>query len=190
MSQLELLKKVVDTLDEAGIEYMLTGAMVSAAQGVPRLTHDIDVVVDLRENDAGSLLNAFKQPDYYLSEESIRQGLADRGSFNLVEPSTGNKVDFWLLTDEPFDRSRFSRRYREEFRGVGLEVSSPEDTILMKLKWADELGGSEKQFIDALRVYELQFEVIEQEYLSTWAEHLGISRSLDRVRTEAKPVRG
>jgi len=34
-------------------------------------------------------------------------------------------------------------------------VSSPEDTILAKLRWANLSGGSEKQFIDALRVYEV-----------------------------------
>jgi hypothetical protein len=35
-------------------------------------------------------------------------------------------------------------------------VSSPEDTILAKLRWADISGGSEKQFTDALRVFEVQ----------------------------------
>jgi len=28
----------------------------------------------------------------------------------------------------------------------------------MKLKWAELSGGSEKQYTDALRVYEVQFE--------------------------------
>jgi hypothetical protein len=190
MSQLELLKKVVATLDGAGIEYMLTGAIVSTAQGVPRTTHDIDVVIDLREKDAGPLIAAFRQPDYYLSEASIQEALATRGTFNLIEPLTGNKVDFWLLTDEPFDRSRFSRRCSYEFKGVRLRVSSPEDTILMKLKWADALSGSEKQFNDALRVYEVQYRCIDLEYLSRWADRLGITTLLHRIRTEAKPLEG
>jgi hypothetical protein len=36
--------------------------------------------------------------------------------------------------------------------GLEMQVSSPEDTILAKLRWAKLLGGSEKQITDALRV--------------------------------------
>ena len=42
----------------------------------------------------------------------------------------GDKVDFWILTDEPFDRSRFARKYEEDMLGFGFMVSRPEDTIL------------------------------------------------------------
>jgi hypothetical protein len=71
--------------------------------------------------------------------------------FNLIDAREGDKVDFWLLTDDAFDRARFERRYVERFEDVALSVSRPEDTILMKLRWAAMLGGSEKQFGDALR---------------------------------------
>lgn len=81
--------------------------------------------------------------------------------FNLINLKEGDKVDFWILTDDPFDKSRFSRRITEEFMGIKLLVSTPEDTILAKLKWAKESGGSEKQFIDALRVYEVQYGKID-----------------------------
>jgi hypothetical protein len=53
--------------------------------------------------------------------------------FNLIVVKTGDKVDFWILTDGPFDRSRFARRYTEKVMGMEIAVSSPEDTILMKL---------------------------------------------------------
>ena len=46
MSQQELLKRVVKALDDARIDYMLTGPIVSSMQGEPRSTHDIDMVVE------------------------------------------------------------------------------------------------------------------------------------------------
>jgi hypothetical protein len=49
------------------------------------------------------------------------------GAYDL----NGDKVDFWMLTEDPFDRSRFARRYYEEVLGIRFAVSSPEDTILM-----------------------------------------------------------
>ncbi|MGH9649097.1 MAG: hypothetical protein ACRD3I_01370, partial [Terriglobales bacterium] len=61
-------------------------------------------------------------------------------------------------------------------------------TILMKLRWAQMSGGSEKQFGDALRVYEVQYGLLDQSYLDTWATSLGVTEMLARLRSEAKPL--
>src|SRR5665647_2417392 len=98
----------------------------------------------------------------------------------------GDKADFWLLTDDSYDRERFARRLRVEALGLELCVSTPEDTILMKLRWSAQAGGSEKQFNDALGVYELQGEVLDTAYLDTWAETLGLSAALAEIRSRRR----
>ena len=158
MSQQELLRKIIQALEDAGIEYMITGCIASSLQGEPRLTHDIDLVVAIQRSAADRLVRAFPSPDFYLDKDSILDAIDRQSTFNMICVKEGGKVDFWMLKDEPFDRSRFSRKYVEDFMGIRMQVSSPEDTILAKLKWAKESGGSEKQFVDALRVYEVQFE--------------------------------
>src|SRR5205807_8462038 len=82
---------------------------------------------------AASLLAVFSDPDYYLSESSVREAVERRSMFNLLAFAEGDKVDFWLLTSEPFDRSRFERRRIVDVSGMKLKVSTPEDTILAKL---------------------------------------------------------
>lgn len=186
MPQQELLKKVIQVLANAGIEYMITGSMASSLQGEPRATHDIDLVVHLPKSAIHSLLNAFPEPDYYLDENSVIEAI-DRGlMFNLIDTREGDKVDFWMLTDDPFDQSRFSRKYPEEVLGIQMLVSRPEDTILAKLKWANLSGGSEKQVVDALRIYEVQFENLDRQYLETWAATLCVNTLLDRLKNEAE----
>jgi hypothetical protein len=106
--------------------------------------------------------------------------------FSLLDSKEGGKVDFWVLTDEPFDHSRFARRYPEEFMGMKMQVSSPEDTILVKLRWANLSGGSEKQFTDALRVYEVQYEKLDIDYLEFWAKKLDIELLWNRLKDEAE----
>lgn len=108
MSQQELLKIVVKALENANIQYMITGSIVSSLQGEPRLTHDI--------------------------------------------------------------------------------VSSPEDTILAKLRWAKMAGGSEKHFIDALRVYEVQYERLDMGYIDRWAQKLGVEGLWKRIKDEAEII--
>lgn len=188
MSQQELLRKVVQALDQAGIQYLITGSVVSSLQGEPRSTHDIDVVVAIQSSKIHKLIEAFSPSDFYLDKNSIVDAINRRSMFNLIDLKGGDKVDFWILTDEPFDQSRFSRRYSEEFMGLKIQVSTPEDTILAKLRWAKLSGGSEKQFIDALRVYEVQYEKLDIDYLEHWAEELEVESLWKRLTDEAEIV--
>lgn len=186
MSQQELLRRVIEVLEQCGIEYMLTGSVASSLQGEPRSTHDVDVVVAMGLSHVGPLLAAFPPPDYYLSESSVKGAISSQSMFNLLSTREGDKIDFWLLTDTPFDKSRFSRRCIETVLGTDMCVSAPEDTILAKLEWARKSGGSEKQFVDALRVYEVQHPFLDHEYLERWAARLEIQDLLERVQAEAQ----
>ena len=58
----------------------------------------------------------------------------------------------------------------------------------MKLRWAAILGGSEKQFVDALRVYEVQHGRLDEAHLDRWAAALDVHDALARLRSEARPI--
>jgi hypothetical protein len=192
MSQQELLIRVVQALDEAGIGYMVTGSLVSSLQGEPRATHDIDFVISIDRGEADDaaerLAAAFPPPGYHLDADSIRAAVRSGEMFNLIDVESGDKADFWLLTDDDFDRERFSRRQYDEITGERIAVSTPEDTILMKLRWAVLSGGSEKQYTDALRVYEVQSGDLDAGYLEGWAERLGVAELLERLKEEAEAL--
>jgi hypothetical protein len=188
MSQQELLSRVITVLDGLGIDYMMTGSYVSSMQGEPRASHDVDLVVALAENEAAQLFQAFPESEVYLSMPAIQEAIRDRRMFNLLEMETGHKVDFWVLTDEPFDISRFARKRLEESQGTWIKVSTPEDTILAKLDWSRKCGGSEKQLNDALRVYELQSSVLDRAYLNAWATRLGVGDLWHELQSKADPL--
>ena len=181
-----LIREVIQTLEDIGIEYMVTGSVASSLQGEPRSTHDIDLAVALQKSMAQKLVEAFPPPDFYLSETSILDAIDTGGMFNIIDTNEGDKIDFWMLTDEPFDQSRFSRKYAENIMGFTIQVSSPEDTILAKLKWAQLSGSREKQFADALRVYEIQYGKLDLDYLTNWAQTLNVESALKRLQDTAQ----
>jgi len=80
----------------------------------------------------------------------------------------------------------FHVRYSEEFMGLKMQVSSPEDTILAKLRWAKLSGGSEKQFTDALRVYEVQHGKLDIDYLEHWVKKLDVESLWKRLTDKAE----
>jgi len=167
---------------------MVTGSVASSLQGEPRSTHDADLLIEIGSSHVDRLLEAFTAPRFYLDRESIVEAIRDRSMFNLIDTEEGDKIDFWLIKDEPFDQTRFSRKCPHVLFDFEAYVSSSEDTILSKLSWAKQYGGSEKQFGDALRVYEVQFSLLDTSYLEKWSEQLDIVDLYNRLRSEADPV--
>ena len=106
MLQPKLLARLLATMKEYHIDYMVTGSIVSSLQGEPRATHDIDIVVNISTSAIPALVAAFPLPDYYLDADSIKDAIEHRSMFNLLDTTEGDKIDFWILTDDPFDKSR------------------------------------------------------------------------------------
>lgn len=97
---------------------MVTGSIASSLHGEPRLTHDIDMIIDIEPRSADVFLQAFQPPTFYLSATAINDAIRNRSMFNLLDINSGNKVDFWILTPEAFDQSRFSRRQLQAVEGA------------------------------------------------------------------------
>jgi len=66
--ELEFLRYMADRLDEARLPCMLTGSMAMMFHAVPRMTRDIDFVVECRSEDVGRLLAAVSPEDWILSK--------------------------------------------------------------------------------------------------------------------------
>lgn len=79
---------------------------------------------------------------------------------------------------------KLSRRRVIPVPGGELYLASPEDIILSKLQWGMP-GQSEKQWRDVLGVLKVQMDALDMDYLSTWAEQLGLSAALAKVMIEA-----
>src|SRR4026208_1514618 len=79
-------------LDQAGIGYRLTGCMAMNYYAQPRMTRDIDVVIAIGPEDVDRVAALFR-PDYYVSEENIRESVAHESIFNLIHQESVIKVD-------------------------------------------------------------------------------------------------
>ena len=183
LSELDILKDVCSRLERAGIDYMLTGSMAMNYYAQPRMTRDIDIVVELEESDAGKLTASFA-PDYYVPEEALRSALQDRGMFNLLHLESVVKVDLIVRKQAPYRQTEFARRMRVELPGFAAWLVSREDLILSKLAWAKD-SESELQMRD---VRNLLTSEVDAAYLRQWASALDVSERLeDCLRERHEP---
>ena len=188
MSQSELLIKAVTALNALKIPYMVTGSWAASFMGHIRSTHDIDIVLSLPIGLVKKLVATFPEPEFMVQEEVARDAVLKKRMFTVMECATGDKLDFWMLKDDDFNRELFARRTPIAFNGEQVFTATPEDVILSKLKWAIDSGGSEKQYTDALRVYEFQKDELNESYLIAQARKLGLIQLLDRIKKDARPL--
>lgn len=183
MSQVELLRAAVAMLDKAGIPYMVVGSYASAFHGEPRMTRDIDVVIEPTAETIKLLVDLVDRDRFYLgnAEQAVRTG----SMFNLIEPGSGWKVDFVVRKDRPFSKVEFERRFLTNIAGVEVFVATAEDTMLAKLEWG-AASGSDRQMDDVVAI--ASATEVDIDYLSRWARELGVADQLAAALLEAKVV--
>lgn len=183
-TQAELLRITASFLEENKIPYMITGAWSTIYYGRPRASHDIDFVVELHIDDLNRIVSVFdKLPEEFLVQvDSILEAVENKSMFQVLHLPTMLKFDFWLLTDEEFDKSRFQRRKKVKVLDQIMEMASAEDTIIQKLRWYKE-GKIEKHLVDAAFVYQIQNEKLDKKYMETWVEKLELDKYYKKLST-------
>lgn len=179
--QLEFVKQIASRLDSTGIAYMLTGSMALAIYAVPRMTRDIDLVIECRPEDSEKLVKLFEF-DCYLDAASIQDAVVGQAMFNIIHKEWIIKADFIIRKNQRYRKVEFERRRRFDINGTPISVVAPEDLILSKLEWSKD-SGSELQRRDARSIVE-SVEDLDWSYLEIWAKDLGVWDLLEQVRTE------
>jgi hypothetical protein len=182
MELFELLRKVVDVFERLGISYLVTGSVAAMAFGEPRLTNDIDIVAAIEEKHVKDLVTAFPSNEFYISEEIVREAIHHQGQFNIIHPASGIKVDIIIKQDTPFDNSRFGRVHRiYPAESYQANFAAPEDVIIKKMEYY-KAGGSEKHLRDIAGILKISGEIVDWDYITTWAERLDLTEVWDAVR--------
>jgi hypothetical protein len=179
------LKFAVDALESRQIDYMVVGSIASIAYSHPRMTLDIDIVVDLSPARVPLLLEGFPTSDgftYYAP--AIVKSIQDRIPFNILQTATGMKWDFMPVRQDAYGHMEFSRRRRvwltEAVRGF---AASPEDVVLGKL-WYYSIGESQKHLIDIANVWAVtQLDLM---YIEQWVERLQLQDAWAKARMQAQ----
>jgi len=169
--ELEVLKEVTRRLDRAGLSYMITGSMAANFYTVPRMTRDIDIVVELAEADLGSFIPLF-EADFYLDPQTVRDAVKHQGMFKLIQNEYVVKIDFIVRKDSPYRPREFSRRRKVGVDGQSFYLVAPEDLILSKLEWAKD-SRSEIQLLDVRNLLN-SVKRLNRRYLTRWSKELGI----------------
>lgn len=169
MPEHNLFQIFISRLNTIGIRYMVTGAVASIIYGEPRLTHDIDLVVELSSEKAEEIVKAFPSNEFYCPPVEIIKLEAGRqlhGHFNIIHHETGFKADMYILGQDKLHHWAMSTLKRIELEGEQVWLAPPEYVILRKLEYYRE-AGSEKHLRDIAGMVKIASDQINFQELTT-----------------------
>jgi len=187
----EVLLGFTRELERIGLRYMVGGSFASGIHGIPRMTYDADIVIEIDLEKLQEFVDTFKDV-YYVDEVMIRKAVERRSSFNLIHLQSMFKIDVFVSRQGSFNASAFSRRKLEKISNSETDkvfVTSPEDIIIAKLDWFRKGNSiSERQIKDVLGVVKVQNACggLDWEYLKYWANEMGVGDLLEKVREDVK----
>ncbi|MEX2231962.1 MAG: DUF6036 family nucleotidyltransferase [Cyclobacteriaceae bacterium] len=164
------MQEIVTALNERKIPYMLSGSLAMSAYTIPRMTRDIDIVIDLDVNDIETFLQIFS-PNFYFHRPGIEEEIRRRGMFNVIDHRSGYKIDFVVKKNTPYRKVEFERKRQAVIFGFETWLVSAEDLILSKLIWIQELQ-SEKQIEDIKNLFENS--TLDLSYIKRWIKELNL----------------
>ncbi len=138
---------------------------------LPRATRDFDFVVHLKQKDIKLFTDYFNE-GYYCDMDAVKEAVQNGGMFNIIDHASGFKADFVILKNEPFRQTEFSRRREIDFYGMPIYIVSPEDLLLSKLIWIQDIQNS-IQIEDIKNLMKLQN--LDWGYILDWVQSLKLN---------------
>jgi hypothetical protein len=104
--------------------------------------------------------------------------------FNVIDLTSGWKIDFIVRKSRPFSLEEFERRREADLLGTTLYVASAEDVVLSKLEWA-KMAESERQLNDVVGILRTQGDDLDHAYVERWVSALALDVQWGRAKTIA-----
>jgi hypothetical protein len=187
MAQPDFFSLFLRPLNSIDARYMITGAVASTIYGEPRLTQDIDVVLDLDRSGVPRLTAAFPADQYYVPpEEALEEevGRPSGGHFNLLHLETRLRADCYLVGEDEFSRWGLDHRRFDSVAGEPISIAPPEYVIVRKLEYRRQ-GAGEHHVDDVARMLRVSHALIDQATLDGWITLAGVAQewkeALDRL---------
>jgi hypothetical protein len=184
MPSADVVELFVAPINALSLRYFVTGGVATIAYGVPRLTNDVDLVIQLNRAAVPALLAAFASDDFAVPpEESVLEeaGRPRDGHFNVIHVPSAQKADFYLLGDAPLHAWALARSRRVVVGGRDVWLAPAEYVIVRKLLWY-RMSRSERHLRDVRAILEHAGDLLDGPVLASLVAEQGLAGELDAAR--------
>lgn len=183
MQEVDLFQIFSSRFQEINIAFIVSGSVASIAYGEPRVTHDIDLIIELSKNDVDKLVTIFPNGEFYLPPKEVINleiNRSSRGHFNIIHIDTGFKADVYLTGNEEFQKWAIENRRIIKVGASSLPIAPIEYVIIKKLEFYKE-GKSQKHLLDIAAMLRESGDIINGKFLEAKLEQFGLKKEWEEA---------
>jgi hypothetical protein len=182
----DIVAKLIDALDRSRIPYMVVGSYSSNVYGIERTTVDADLVLQLESRPLDELIRNLG-PDFSFDSQLGFETVTMTLRYIVTHRDPYFKIELFLLSDDPHDRLRFSRRIAGQVGSRTVFLPLPEDVVITKLRWSK--GGQRHKDVDDVRnVLAVQQGRLDLAYIRHWCAQHGTLELFERTLQSLPPL--
>jgi len=148
------------------------------------MTHDVDLVLEVRARSAAKIAEVFPLEDFYcppIETLIIEAGRPVRGHFNLIHHATGLRADIYTSGEDPLHHWAMANRKSFDIQGEQVWLAPPEYVIVRKLEFYRE-GGYDKHIRDIVGILELSSDYLDIDWLLERIHGHGLTAEWEKAR--------
>jgi len=189
MTDASLISLFVRPLNRLRIPYLVTGGVASVVYGEPRLTRDIDLVIELRPRDARRFAAAWSTEEFYVPPvEAIEEesGRPAHGHFNVIHHQTAMRADIYLPGNDALSAWAFAHKVVRLIDDDEVFMAPIEAVILNKLRYY-QMGKSDRHLRDIHQMLRVSGDLVDRPQLERWAARLGVQGEWTQAQEFQEP---
>ncbi|RJP59309.1 MAG: hypothetical protein C4549_02480 [Deltaproteobacteria bacterium] len=154
---------IFKNLNEEGIRYIVVGGIAVNLYGIPRMTYDIDLLLDMEDDNLEKFLQLLKGWEFkpkvpvdvmdFAKKDKRESWIKNKNmkAFNLVNPEWAiSEID--IVIDSPVDYDKANKRINEiKLHGVTIPVVSIDDLIKMKERTGRKQDKADIRYLKELK---------------------------------------
>ncbi|MBI3195847.1 MAG: hypothetical protein HYZ34_15470 [Ignavibacteriae bacterium] len=156
-------KEVVHALNIAGVKYLIVGGVAVNLQGIPRMTYDIDLMIDFDEQNVRSALQVLKSLDFVPRLPVRAEDFANAETRNRWRKEKNMIVFSFFRQENQFEtidlfvehpmnfEGCYVRRDNIVYEGVSYPTISLDDLIQLKEKADRKIDQSDIEALQQLK---------------------------------------
>ncbi len=165
----KFLKEVCSRLEKHSIEYMISGSIALNFYCIPRMTLDVDIVIELPDEKIDEFVAMFA--DSYIDKDTVKSEVERKGMFNVIHNETGFKIDFIIRKNSEYSKLAFKKKKFKRLEERDFSIIDLDDLIIAKIIWIQDYQ-SEKQMNDIKNL--LDNPQKNMVYIKEWCEKLNL----------------
>jgi len=186
----DLLDRFAAPFQRLGLPYMITGGAAAIVYGEPRLTNDLDLVVQMTSDDAVRVAAALAAEDTYVPPVEVLEIEAGRrvhGHFNVIHGPSSLRADVYVAGDDPLHAWGLARRRELRLTNSVVVIAAPEYVIVRKLQYAG-MGGGDRHLRDIRRMLDRSLVPIDRDEIAEYARRISVLAEWHRAAAWSEPT--